>query len=75
MGSALSALWKAGSGFPVDPCASEATGHAPAQGVPFTQFAWRHSACATPTFHQGGRCLSLPITPSPEPNVLQSAGV
>ena len=54
--SALSALSKAGSGFPVDACASEA---APLLRA-FAQVPWKRSACATANFHCGGRCLPPP---------------
>ena len=46
-GSALSALWKAGSVFPVDACASEA---APPLRA-FAQVPWKRSARATANFH------------------------
>ena len=52
----LSALWKAGSGFPDLPGASEA---APLLRA-FTQVPWRRSACAMANFHSEGRCLPPP---------------
>ena len=52
----LSALCKAGSGFPVDPCVSEAT---PLLRAP-TQMLWQRSACAMANFHRDGRCLPPP---------------
>ena len=58
-GSGLSALWRAGSGFPMDPGTSEAV---PLPRAP-TQVPWRRSACPTPTFPEDGRCL-----PPPRPN-------
>ena len=58
-GSALSALWKAGSGFPIDPGTSEATPLLRAS----TQGPRRRSACPTPTFREDGRYL-----PPPPPN-------
>ena len=45
--SGLSALWKAGSGFPVHACASEVTPLLRA----FAQVPWKRSARATVNFH------------------------
>ena len=59
-GSALSALWKAGSGFPIDPGTSEA---APLLRSP-TQVLRRRSARPTPTLPEDGRCLP-PLPPNP----------
>ena len=53
----LSALWKAGSGFPDLPCASEA---APLLRA-FTQVPSMRSACALANFHGDGRCLPPPF--------------
>ena len=52
----LSALWKAGFGFPDLPCASEA---APLLRA-FTQVPWMRSACAVANFQRDGRCLPPP---------------
>ena len=52
----LSALWKAGFGFPDLPCASEA---APLLRA-FTQVPSMRSACALANFHGDGRCLPPP---------------
>ena len=58
--SALSALWKAGSGFPVDACASEVTPLLRA----FAQVPWRCSARATVNFHwEVAAYHPLPKTP------------
>jgi hypothetical protein len=46
-GSALSALWKTGSVFPVDACTSEA---APLLRA-FAQVPWKRSECAMANFH------------------------
>ena len=59
-GSALSALWKAGSAFPVDACASEA---APLLRA-FTQVPWKRSECAMANFHcEVAAYHPLPKTP------------
>ena len=59
-GSALSALWKVGSGFPVDPCASEA---APLLRA-FAQVPWRCPARAMANFHcEVAAYHPLPKTP------------
>jgi len=58
-GSGLSALWRAGSGVPMDPGTSKAV---PLPRAP-TQVPWRRSACPTPTFPEAGPCL-----PPPRPN-------
>ena len=59
-GSALSALWKAGSVFPVDACAS---GAAPLLRA-FTQVPWKRSECAMANFHcEVAAYHPLPKTP------------
>ena len=59
-GSALSALWKVGSGFPVEACASET---APLLRA-FAQVPCKRSARATANFYCDGRCLP-PLSETP----------
>ena len=65
--SSLSALWKAGSGFPVDPCVSDA---APLLRA-FIQVPWRRSACALANF----TAMVAAYHPFPKPHGPRSAGV